>query len=181
MSFSGRADGRARGEERGVDGARGPSGLVEELRQKAEALNGERWYAMAPPWSGQFVLSGDEDPHVGRFVCCTDATLHMDEEDLEEYRDDDPGERAEFIARCDPATVLTLCDALSASLNRERQMRESLERIRDAETGVGYPNDFGSGYGDCLECDAKQGMARDALARPDDEGDKRGETEGGGV
>jgi hypothetical protein len=106
--------------------------LARELREVAEALHGERWFAMAPPWSGQFVLSGDEDPYAGRFVCCTDPTLHMDEEDLKGYENDDPGERAAFIARCDPATVQAVARALDAALSE----REALEMDLDITKGA---------------------------------------------
>jgi hypothetical protein len=104
--------------------------LARELQEAAEALLGERWFAMAPPWSGQFVLSGDEDPYVGRFVCCTDPTLHMDEEDSKGYENDDPGERAAFIARCDPATVQAVARALDAALSEREVLERENEDLR---------------------------------------------------
>jgi hypothetical protein len=101
--------------------------LAREVRKKAEALNGERWYAMSPPWSGQFVFSGDEDPHVGRFVCSTDPALHMDEEELKDYEGDDPAERVDFIAYFDPATVLALARELEAAQDENERKEYAIQ------------------------------------------------------
>jgi len=87
---------------------------------------------MTPPWSGQFVLSGDGDPHVGRFVCCTDATLHLDDEDLKEYVGDDPAERADFIAYHDPATVLSMYDELAGLREEVRLADDGARKMREA-------------------------------------------------
>ncbi len=139
VSFSGRQDGRARGEERSVEEARG--------RELAEALKDRRWHhhsAQKGAGEDQWIT---DDPEAEGEVLCERLELgyysryphNLEAMGAEHEAPSDSRKTFAFIAHHDPPTVLALYDemdclrdALSASLERERQQRKALEDVYDA-------------------------------------------------
>jgi hypothetical protein len=83
---------------------------LREHQALCEAASPGRWFVVGLPWNqGEpYIMSGSDDPHVGRYVCELDSNSIADMED--ENLDDD----AAFIAAARegwPATLADLADA----------------------------------------------------------------------
>lgn len=109
-----------------------------EIQKRADAATPGPWHRVGPPWNRYlpFVIAGDTDPHVGRFVC------DLDSDPADEP--DEPGNEvadAEFIAhaREDVPALVAEVKRLTAERDADRaeivqlcQERLQLVAERDA-------------------------------------------------
>lgn len=106
------------------------SDWLDELGKRESEATEANWYVVGPPWGdGGFVVAGDPDPHVGRYVCNTDDLLIMDDDEAEEHGASNKLADAEFIAAL-RNNASEMIDEIRYSRAEIKRLREELENAR---------------------------------------------------
>ncbi len=96
-----------------------------ELRSAlADLPNVEHWFVVGAPWGkGDFIVAGNPDPHLGRYIADTENFDGEGEHVLE---------HAAFIAAANPATVSRLLQERDALIVEVQQQRVEANNPRTA-------------------------------------------------
>jgi len=103
------------------------------LRELSDAAQSGVWHTVDAPWgSGDWIVSGNPDPHAGLFVCIFDGAV-IGYEATDAYHAD-PAENAAFVASLVNAyRAGHLHDATALAEAEARERRAALEEADDRE------------------------------------------------